>query len=218
MDDERTGPQAMREVVRNYVWAVQTTYLGHVRHLPPGERAALPLVAAARVTVVAAAARRLHLVATADPMPAPLGPEVAVTDEYEGTAWTVRFLDPLVLPALGMLGEDTVDEVRRVLGVADVLYHLTVDIGGGLAPHDAQHSGVALANLHAKAHRDLARIRHALPRQEGSVDELAVCMRLGLHRAAALLAAELTDGHVVPQPGAPAESCVAAVLAQVTRS
>ena len=214
---EVTRPEVMREVVRDYVWTVQTTYLDHVRHLPPGERAALPLAAARHVTVVAAAARRLHLVATADALPAPLGPEVAVTDEHRGTSWSVRFFDPSVLPELGLLGDDAPEDVRRVLGVGDVLYHLTVAAGGGLTAHDAQHSGVALANLHAKGLRDLGRIRHALPRQERTVDELGVCARLGLHRAAALLAADLTGGRVAPEPGTPAGSCVEAVLADVTR-
>lgn len=222
---EALRPEAMRDVVRDYVWTVQTTYLDHVRHLPPGERAALPLVAAGHVTVVAAAARRLHLVATADALPAPQGPEVAVTDAHRGTSWTVRFFDPSVLPELGVLGAgggdgsgvDAPEDVRRVLGVGDAVYHLTVAAGGGLTAHDAQHSGVALANLHAKGLRDLGRIRHALPRHGRTVDELGVCARLGLHRAAALLAAELTGGRVTPEPGTPAAACVEAVLADVTR-
>lgn len=219
-DPARNGPEAMREIVRGYVWTVHTTYLDHVRHLPPGDRATLPLVASSgragsRLTVVAAAARRLHLVATTDVLPAPVGPEAAVADEHRGVRWTVRFFDPSVLPGLGLLDDDTPAQVRRALGVGDTVYHLTVAPGGGLSGHHAQHSGVALANRHQKAIRDLDRIRHALPRHERTVDELGACARLGLDRAAALLAAELTAGRVTPAPGTTAAACVDAVLADV---
>jgi hypothetical protein len=203
----------MRDLVREYVGALHATYLDHVAHMPPAERGALPLVAAGQVTVVAAAAQRLHLVATTDPLPAPHGPEVELTDEHHGIAWTVRFYDPSVLPALGLLTEDTPADVRRALGIASIVYHLTVAVGGGLSGHHAQHSGVALANQHTKTTRDLERIRRALPRQTWLVDELGVCTRLGLDRAAALLAADLTSGRVVVAPGTPAEACLDAVLA-----
>ena len=209
-------PEAMRDAVRDYIWTVHTTYLDHVQHLPPGDRATLPLVAASHVTVIAAAARHLHLLATTDTLPEPVGPEVAFSDEHRGTRWTVRFFDPSVLPALGVLADDRPGDVRRVLGVADTIYHLAVAAGGGLTGHHAQHSGVALANQHARSSRDLDRIRHALPRHEREVDELATCARLGLDRAAGLLAGELTGGRVVPAPGTPAEACVEAVLAEVS--
>ncbi|WP_157367810.1 hypothetical protein [Alloactinosynnema sp. L-07] len=209
------APEAMRDTVREYVWAVHTTYLDHVRYLPPAERGALPLVAA-DITVIAAAAHRLHLVATTDALPAPRGPEVAVVDEYDGTRWTLRFYDPSVLPELGILTEDAPDDIRRVLGVSDTVYHLTVAVGGGLTAHHAQHSGVALANMHAKTARDTDRLRRALPHQVGLVDELAACVRIGLDRAAALLAADLTAGRVTPAPGSTADSCLEAVLRDVT--
>ncbi|MGH3469662.1 MAG: hypothetical protein ACRDQF_18230, partial [Thermocrispum sp.] len=210
-------PEAMRDVVRDYVCAVHTTYLDHVRQLPPGERAALPVVAATELTVVAAATRRLHLVATTDPLPAPRGPEVAVTDEKDGLTWTVRFYDPSVLPELGLLAADSPAEVRRALGISNTVYHLSVDVGGGLSGHNAQHSGVALANQHAKLSRDLDRLRHGVPHQAGVVDEFAACVRNGLDRAAALLAAELTAGRVVPEAGTPAVSCLEAVLDDLIR-
>ena len=66
----------MRALVHEYVRAVHVTYLDHVQTLPPGERDALPLVAAGELTVVAAASARLHLVATTDVLAAPLAPEV----------------------------------------------------------------------------------------------------------------------------------------------
>ena len=209
---QRFGPQGQTpacKLVRDYVRALHTTYLDHVRHLRPGERGALPLVAAREVTVLAAAARQLHLVATTQPLPAPSGAEVVLADEHAGVAWDVRFYDPSVLPALGMLGDDDPVAVRRVLGISDVVYHLTVGVGGGLSGHHAQHSGVALANQHAQVSRDLDRVRHALPHREASLDELAVCVRKGLHRAAGLLAGDLTGGRVAP----PADTQAPAVLA-----
>jgi hypothetical protein len=203
----------MRDLVRDYVGVLHVTYLDHVQHLPPAERAALPLVAAREVTVVAAAAHRLHLLATTDPLPPPRGPEVEVADGHHGLRWFVRFYDPSVLPELGLLAQrdDPVD-VRRVLGVADTVYHLTVDVGGGLSGHHAQHSGVALANQHAKTSRDLDRLRRAVPRQARTVDELGACVRNGLDRAAALLAGDLTAGRVVPAAGTPAATCLDAVM------
>lgn len=210
-------PETMRDLVRDYVRAVHETYLAHVRPLPPAERAALPLVAAGALTVVAAAARRLHLVATTDPLPAPRGPEVELTGEHDGLTWTVRFYDPSVLPELGLLAEDTPAEVRRTLGIANAVYHLTVDVGGGLSGHHAQHSGVALANQQAKLTRDLDTIRRGVPSRAAVVDELAVCVRNGLDRACALLAAELTGGRIAPPEGTPAASSLEAVLNDVTR-
>lgn len=207
----------MRDLVRDYVFAVHATYLDHVTHLPPAERATLPLAAAGEMTVVAAAARRLHLLATPEHLPTPQGPEVELRDHHRGLSWTLRFYDPAILPELGLLPDDSPAEVRRALGIADVVYHLTVDVGGGLSAHHAQHSGVALANQHAKTLRDLDQLRRALPSQQHSVDELAVCSRLGLDRAAALLAAELTSGRVVPVAGAPAAACLAAVMEDLAR-
>ena len=65
----RSGPEVMRQLVRDYVWTVHATYLDHVRHLPPGVRGSLPLLSAGHVTVAAAAARRLHLVAVTTTLP-----------------------------------------------------------------------------------------------------------------------------------------------------
>lgn len=214
-------PESVRAAVRDYVWTVHTTYLDHVRHFPPGELASLPLVAAGHVTVAAAASRQLHLVATTQQLPEPLGREVALTDEHRGTRWTVRFYDPSVLPDLGVLdGPDGPDDerarVRHTLGIVDTVYHLELSAGGGLSAHHAQHSGVALANQHAQRVRDTDRLRSALPRQAELVEELASCARLGLDRAAALLASELTTGRVVPLRGTPAASCLAAVLVDAT--
>lgn len=207
----------MRDLVRDYVSTLHATYLDHVRHLPPAERGALPLVAARQVTVIAAAARHLHLLATTESMPALHGMEVEFTDDYQGLRWTVRFYDPSVLPDLGLLADDSPDDVRRILGVSDTVYHLAVEVGGGLGTHHAQHSGVALANQHAKIFRDLDRLRRARPQQARMVDELGACVRNGLDLAAALLAAELTAHRVVPTPGKPATASLQSVLDDVTR-
>lgn len=209
------GPEAMRRLVQDYVRTLHATYLDHLRHLPPGERSALPLVGAGRLTVVAAAARRLHLIAIDGRLPAPTGAEVEVADGYGETSWWLRFYDPSVLPQLGLPAEDTPAEVQRILGITTVLYHLTVPAGGGLDGHHAQHSGVALANAHTRLARDLDRLRSALPRRAAIVDEFGVCVRLGLDRAATLLAAELTGGHVSPAEGTSAAGCLDAVIGQV---
>lgn len=210
-------PEAMRELVRDYIGVLHATYLDHVRHLPPAERGALPLVAAGRLTVVAAAARRLHLIATTDSLPAPHGPEVELTDEHDGIVWAVRFYDPSVLPDLGILAKDDPADVRRVLGISDTVYHLALDVGGGLGGHHAQHSGVALANQHAKTSRDLDRVRRAFPGHQDEVSEFGDCVRLGLDRASALLAADLTSGRVQPAAGTTAASCLHALLDDVSR-
>src|SRR3954454_4830315 len=101
----------MRANFLNYFWTVHTIYLYHDLHTPPAQCGALPLVTATELTVVAAAARRLHLVATTDALPVPHGPEVEVADEHLGTRWRLRFFDSSVLPDLGILTEDTPEEV-----------------------------------------------------------------------------------------------------------
>jgi hypothetical protein len=217
VDDAVRGPQAMREATRSYVRTMHAAYLDHVRHLSPGERGTLPLVAAGGFTVAAAATQRLHLVATPERLPAPQGREVEIVDEYCGAGWRLRFFDPTVLPELGLLAaNDRPDHVRRVLGVTDTVYHLTISLRA-LTGHHAQHSGVALANSHTTTGRNLERLRRALPHRASDVDELAACVRLGLNRAAALLAADLTAGRVKPGHDEPARKCLDAVLADVVR-
>ncbi len=205
-------PEEMRGIVQDYVRTVHEAYLGHARHLPPAERGRLPLVAARHLTVVAAAGRDLHLIATTDLLPPLRGQEVELAEEHEGTTWALRFYDPTVAPQLGVLAEETPEAVRQVLGISDVVYHLTVSVGGGLTGHHAQHSGLALANRHSSTARDLARIRAAHPRDEALVGELESCVRLGLHRAAALLTREITSGRIDLPAGTPSDVSVAALL------
>lgn len=188
----------MRAALRGYVAALHHAYLGAAALLPPGERAALPLLRAGEFTVVVAAARYLHVLATADPLPLPHGQEVQEHDTDGDLAWTVRFYDPVVLPALALVtepGPPASGDVRRVIGITDVLYHLSVAPGGGLAPHHAQHAGTGLANQHAAAVRDADTLRAALRGREAMVDEFAVAERLGLHHAVRMLAAALAPGN-----------------------
>src|ERR1700729_4487674 len=190
-------PEEMRAALRSYVAALHHAYLGVAALLPPGERAALPLLRAGEFTVVVAAARYLHVLATADPLPVPHGQEVQEHDTDGDLAWIVRFYDPVVLPALALVqepGPPASGDVRRVIGGTDVIYHLSVAPGGGLTAHHAQHAGTGLANQHAAAVRDADTLRAALPGREELVDELAVAERLGLHHAVRLLAAQLAPG------------------------
>jgi len=69
-------------------------------------------------------------------------------------------------------------DVQRVIGITDVIYHLSVAPGGGLAPHHAQHAGTGLANQHAGRPSATAdTLRAAMRGQEALVDEFAVAER-----------------------------------------
>lgn len=216
-------PEDARAQLRDYVRALHQAYLGGARLLAPGEQATLPLYAAPRVTVVVAAARHLHLIATTDPLPAPRGQEVAELDELDGLRWTVRYYDPVVLPDLGMIGEHAGADpaaVRRALGIGDVLYHLSVTPGGGLTAHHAQHAGTALVNEHAAAARDGEALRALAPGHADLVDELITAERLGLHRSLRLLAAELAgdDGAVAEAIGRGDDAAVRRSVLAAVRS
>ena len=209
--DIPAGPEAMRERLADYVHALHRAYLTQAELLAPAERAALPLAGASRVTVAVAAARDLHLVATTDPLPTPRGQEVELSEEYAGVTWAVRFFDATILPELGLVDDDP-RSVRRVLGVADVVYHLSVSPGGGLSPHHAQHAGVALANQHAAAVRDGQAIRRAFPGKEAWVDEFVVAERIGLTQAARLLASAIAPSLTAEELAGDLESLRRALL------
>ena len=187
-------PGQLREAMASFVSALHGAYLDQARLLPVGEQGSLPLVRADRLTVLAVGVRHLHVLATTSPLPAPQGPEVEVPDSLPGLSWTLRFFDPVVVPALGLVDESAGPqpaEVRRVLGVPDVVYHLSVSPGGGLTPHHAQHAGTGLANQHAAVFRDHDAIRAHAGSKVELAEEYAVAERLGLHKAARLLAGRL---------------------------
>ena len=188
-------PGQLREAMAQFVAALHGAYLDQARLLPVGEQGALPLVRSDRLTVLAVGVRHLHVLATTSPLPAPQGPEVEVPDSLPGLSWTLRFFDPVVVPALGLVDESAGPqpaEVRRVLGVPDVVYHLSVSPGGGLTPHHAQHAGTGLANQHAAVFRDHDAIRAHAGSRVALAEEYAVAERLGLHEGLRLLAQRLS--------------------------
>ncbi len=181
----------MRQAVAGYVQEIHRAYVDQAATFSPGVRGRMPLITAGRLTVVAAAARNLHLLATAETLGPLRGPEVAITAEYDGIAWELRFFDPVVLPELGLLDEresPAFEEVKRALGVGTVLYHVVAQPGAGLSGHQATHVGTGLANGHSAAARDFETIRSRVRGREALVDELAGATIAGLPHAQALLA------------------------------
>ncbi|MBI1351501.1 MAG: hypothetical protein GC156_10315 [Actinomycetales bacterium] len=187
------GPEAMRAALTGYVRAVHQAYLEVADALPPGDRGRLPLLTTDRLTVAAIGTRYLHVLATADPFAAPTGHEVEIVDEMGPLHWRLRFFDPLLVPALDRVDETAgprPEDVRGVLGVRTVVYHMSVPPGGGLTPHHAQHAGTGLAHSHAAASRDYASIR-ALADDRDLVDQMQGAEVAGLPRAVTALAREL---------------------------
>lgn len=187
-------PQMMRTAVSRYVEEIHRCYLAQAETFPPAVRGRMPLLAAGRCQVAAVGARNLHILATTEALGPVREPEVEVPGELPGLAWTLRFYDPVVTPALGLVEESAgpaFGEIRRVLGVTTVLYHLVAQPGSGLTGHHASHVGTGLANGHSAAARDFEAIRHRLRGHEDLVDELVGASVAGLRRAQALLAHEL---------------------------
>jgi len=188
------SPEAMRTAMAEYVRAVHQAYLDASAPLSPGDRARLPLVSAGEVTVLAVGARNLHVLATTEQLPAPRGQEVELDDAIDDLRWRLRFFDPVVVPALGLIDESDVaqpDRVRDVLGVRTVVYHLSVPPGGGLTAHHAMHAGTGLAHTHAAAVRDYDTIASEAPAAADLVQEMRGADIAGLPRAVLLLAREI---------------------------
>ena len=188
------SPDAMRTAMAEYVRAVHQAYLDASAPLSPGDRARLPLVSAGEVTVLAVGARNLHVLATTEQLPAPRGQEVELDDAIDDLRWRLRFFDPVVVPALGLIDESDVaqpDRVRDVLGVRTVVYHLSVPPGGGLTAHHAMHAGTGLAHTHAAAVRDYDTIASEAPAAADLVQEMRGADIAGLPRAVLLLAREI---------------------------
>ena len=188
------SPEAMRTAMAEYVRAVHQAYLDASAPLSPGDRARLPLLSAGEVTVLAVGARNLHVLATTEQLPAPRGQEVELDDAIDDLRWRLRFFDPVVVPALGLIDESDAaqpDRVRDVLGVRTVVYHLSVPPGGGLTAHHAMHAGTGLAHTHAAAVRDYDTIANEAPSAADLVQEMRGADIAGLPRAVLLLAREI---------------------------
>jgi len=192
MQEQRgPGPEAMREAVAGYVQEIHRAYADQAATFAPGVRGRMPLMSAGRISVAAAAARNLHLLATTESLGALRGQEVAMDAAYGGLEWELRFYDSVVLPDLGLLEErdsPAFEEVKRALGVGTVLYHVVAQPGAGLSGHQAAHVGTGLANGHSAAARDFETIRSRARGREALVDELAGAAVAGLPHAQALLA------------------------------
>jgi hypothetical protein len=195
----QSSPEQMRAAVGHYVAEIHRAYVAQALTFPPGVRGQLPLLAPGRLTVVAVAARNLHILATREALGPMRGPEVEEADSAGELDWTLRFFDPVVLPGLALIDESAgpaFAEVRRELGIGTVLYHVVAAPGAGLTGHQGAHVGTGLANGHSAVARDFETIRSRLGRQADLVDEMAGAATAGLIRAHALLAAAILPASV----------------------
>jgi hypothetical protein len=120
----QSSPEQMRAAVGHYVAEIHRAYVAQALTFPPGVRGQLPLLAPGRLTVVAVAARNLHILATREALGPMRGPEVEEADSAGELDWTLRFFDPVVLPGLALIDESAgpaFAEVRRELGIGTVL-------------------------------------------------------------------------------------------------
>lgn len=187
----------MRQAMASYVRGIHHSYLEASSTLAPADRGRLPLLVPDAITVAAVGTRVLHIIGTAERLPAPQGPEVEVSESLDDLRWTLRFFDPVVIPALGLIDETSgpdQQEVRRVLGIRTVLYHLAVPPGANLTEHHATHAGTGLAHSHAAAARDFDAIRAYAPQRSALVDEMQGAAVAGLDRAQILLAQAIAPG------------------------
>jgi hypothetical protein len=176
-----------------YVATVHQAYLSTATTYPPAVQGRMSLMKEP-FTVVAAGAGNLHVIATRQALAAPRGKEVAIEDSIGPISWSLRFYDPVVIPALGLIDESSgpaAESVRRTLGITNHLYHLIVGPGSQLSPHHAGHAGSGLANSQVAEARDFESIRARVTGREALVDEMEGAALAGLVRAHALLAAEI---------------------------
>lgn len=197
--DAPASPEQMRTAMADYVRGLHRAYLDASAPLAPADRARLPLLQADRLTVAAIGTRYLHVLATTEALPEPIGPEIGIEDSLDDLAWTLRFFDPVVAPGLGLIDESSEprpDQVRHTLGIRSVTYHLTVPPGSGLTPHHALHAGTGLAHSHAAAHRDFTTLAGLRPDQGSLIAEMHAAYVNDLPQAHRLLATAL----VGPEP------------------
>lgn len=140
------GPAGLRAALAEYVRAVHRSWHETVR-AAGRDATSLPL-GGAPFDVAVVAGRQLHVLATRDPLPAVALHEHPVEDALDGMAWRVRFLDATVVPELADAAQGPGPDVRTILGVDTVLYHLTVEVDGALSGHQAVHAGSGLARSH----------------------------------------------------------------------
>lgn len=184
-------PLDMRAAVAEYVTALHRSYLAQADTFAPAVRGRMPLLTGGPLTVAAVGARNLHLIATHEGLGPLRGQEVSLPGSLPGLAWSLRFYDPVVVPALGLVderAEPAYAEVKHALGLTTVVYHVVAQPGSGLTPHHAGHVGSGLASGHSSAARDFETIRSRVHGREALVDELVGAASAGLPRAQALLA------------------------------
>lgn len=184
-------PMDMRTAVAAYVEQVHRSYLAQADTFSPAVRGRMALLTGGELTVAAAGARNLHLIGTREPLGPLRGQEVELEGELPGLRWRLRFYDPVVLPALGLIDEadgPAFAEVRHALGLGTVAYHLVAQPGSGLTAHHAGHVGSGLASGDSRTARDFETIRSRVRGRERLVDELEGAANAGLKRAQALLA------------------------------
>jgi len=189
-------PEDLRSSMAEYIRNVHAAYFRIAATYPPAVQGGLVLLRN-RFTVVAAGAHNLHVIATEQSLPVPKGPEVVWEQSQDGMEWSLRFLDPVVLPGLANAeqakGSDP-EAVRRVIGIGSHQYHLVVRPGSDLTGHHAGHAGTGLANAHLAAARDYEALRSYVG-DPGLVDELAAADAAGLTRAHGLVACALAPGN-----------------------
>jgi len=96
-----SSPETMRAAVADYVTALHRAYLAQADTFAPAVRGAMPLLAGGPpITVAAVGVRNLHVLATREGLGPLRGQEVEVPGTLDGLAWTLRFYDPVVVPAL----------------------------------------------------------------------------------------------------------------------
>lgn len=201
---QATDPLDMRAAVASYVEHVHRSYLAQADTFPPAVRGRMALLTGGELTVAAVGARNLHVIGTREALGPLRGQEVEVAGALPGLRWTLRFYDPVVVPALGVIDESAgpaFAAVRHALGLSTVVYHLVAQPGSGLSAHHAGHVGSGLAHGHSRAARDFETIRSRVRGRERLVEELEGAANAGLRRAQALLARAI----------APRDSAVAAL-------
>ncbi len=187
-------PEQMRAAVAGYVQEIHRSYVAQAMTFPPAVRGRMPLLSGAALSVAAVGTRNLHVIGTAESLGPLQGEEVELPGAVAGLRWTLRFFDPVVLPALGLLDETSgpaFEEVRHTLGLSTVVYHFVAEPGAGLSAHQASHVGTGMANSHSAVARDFETIRSRVRGREALVDEMAGAAMAGLPRAHALLAATI---------------------------